>query len=140
MAFSFRKRKTEEVEIPTASMADIAFLLIIFFMLTTIFSRAKGLKLVLPEKAQETVKIKTENMMRIFINPEGKLFIDDAITETPITEIQRLVKERIEGNPKTVVLIKTNVQAPYKKMIEVYDEVLQAGANKVALQAIRGGG
>ncbi len=140
MAFKFRKRGTEEVEIPTASMADIAFLLIIFFMLTTIFSRAKGLKMVLPEKAEETVKIKTENMMRIFINPEGKLFIDDAITETPITEIQKLVQERIRENPKTVVLIKTNIQAPYKKMIEVYDEVLQAGADKVALQAIKGGG
>jgi|Deesub1362B_J571_1020462.scaffolds.fasta_scaffold00033_65 biopolymer transport protein ExbD len=140
MAFKFRKRGTEEVEIPTASMADIAFLLIIFFMLTTIFSRAKGLKMVLPEKAEETVKIKTENMMRIFINPEGKLFIDDAITETPLTEIQRLVRERIRENPKTVVLIKTNIQAPYRKMIEVYDEVLQAGADKVALQAIKGGG
>jgi biopolymer transport protein ExbD len=109
-------------------------------MLTTIFSRAKGLKMVLPEKAEETVKIKTENMMRIFINPEGKLFIDDAITETPLTEIQRLVRERIRENPKTVVLIKTNIQAPYRKMIEVYDEVLQAGADKVALQAIKGGG
>jgi biopolymer transport protein ExbD len=139
MAFNFRKRKIPEPEIPTASMGDIAFLLIIFFMLTTIFSRAKGLKMVLPEKTTEIVKIKIENMMRISINPEGKIFIDDAITETPVSEIKNIVKERIKENPKLVVLIKTNVEAPYKRMIEVYDEVLQAGAERVALQSIKGG-
>lgn len=138
MAFNFRKRKIEEPEIPTASMADIAFLLIIFFMLTTIFSRAKGLKMVLPEKSTEIVKIKTENTMRISINPEGKIFVDDAITETPISELRNIVKERIKENPKLIVLIKTNVSAPYHKMIEVYDEVLLAGADKVALQSIKG--
>ncbi len=138
MPFNFRKRKIEEPEIPTASMADIAFLLIIFFMLTTIFSRAKGLKMVLPEKSTEIVKIKSENMMRISINPEGKIFIDDAITETPIFEIKNIVRERIKENPKLIVLIKTNISAPYNRMIEVYDEVLQGGADKVALQSIKG--
>ena len=138
MPFNFRKRKIEEPEIPTASMADIAFLLIIFFMLTTIFSRAKGLKMVLPEKSTEIIKIKTENTMRISINPEGKIFVDDAITETPISEIKNIVKERIKENPKLIILIKTNISAPYRKMIEVYDEVLQAGADKVALQSIKG--
>ncbi|MEO0263268.1 MAG: biopolymer transporter ExbD [candidate division WOR-3 bacterium] len=138
MPFNFRKRKIEEPEIPTASMADIAFLLIIFFMLTTIFSRAKGLKMVLPEKSTEIVKIKSENMMRISINPEGKIFIDDAITETPIYEIKNTIKERMKENPKLVVLIKTNISAPYNRMIEVYDEVLQGGADKVALQSIKG--
>ncbi|MEO0240921.1 MAG: biopolymer transporter ExbD [candidate division WOR-3 bacterium] len=138
MPFNFRKRKIEEPEIPTASMADIAFLLIIFFMLTTIFSRAKGLKMVLPEKSTEIVKIKSENMMRISINPEGKIFIDDAIIETPIYEIKNIVRERIKENPKLIVLIKTNISAPYNRMIEVYDEVLQGGADKVALQSIKG--
>lgn len=138
MPFTFRKRKIEEPEIPTASMADIAFLLIIFFMLTTIFSRARGLKMVLPEKSTEMVKIKTENTIRISINPEGKVFVDDAITETPISEIKNIVRKRIKENPKIIVLIKTNVYAPYEKMIEVYDEVLQGGADKVALQSIKG--
>ncbi len=138
MPFNFRRRKIEEPEIPTASMADIAFLLIIFFMLTTIFSRAKGLKMVLPEKSTEIIKIKSENTMRISINPEGKIFVDESITETPISEIKNIVKERLKENPKLIVLIKTNVFAPYHRMIEVYDEVLQAGADKVALQSIKG--
>ncbi len=138
MPFNFRRRKIEEPEIPTASMADIAFLLIIFFMLTTIFSRAKGLKMVLPEKSTEIIKIKTENTMRISINPEGRIFVDDAITETPVSQIKNIVKERIKENPKLIVLIKTNIFTPYAKMIEVYDEVLQAGADKVALQSIKG--
>lgn len=52
------KRKVpQEAEIPTASMADIAFLLIIFFMTSTVFMREKGLKIALPEKTDQVVKI-----------------------------------------------------------------------------------
>ncbi|MGB9590400.1 MAG: ExbD/TolR family protein, partial [Candidatus Hydrothermia bacterium] len=62
----FRKReREEEAEIPTASMADIAFLLIIFFMVTTVFAREKGLKLLLPERQAQTVKLSGEKMLVI---------------------------------------------------------------------------
>ncbi|MEO0279950.1 MAG: biopolymer transporter ExbD [candidate division WOR-3 bacterium] len=122
------KKIKYEPEIPTASMADIAFLLIIFFMVTTIFSRDRGLKLILPEKSEESVvKIKKENLLSIFINPEGKIFLRDELTETPFSDLRRRIKEDILNNPdKIVIFIKTNVKAPYNVMIDVFDEVLLA--------------
>jgi len=65
-----RERVTKTAEIPTASMADIAFLLIIFFMVTTVFANEIGLQIVLPEKGQE-VKVKSENIQRVYVEDMG---------------------------------------------------------------------
>lgn len=139
MAIFKKAKPPEEAEIPTASMADIAFLLIIFFMTTTIFARDKGLKLVLPEKTTEIVKIKSKNILKISINDQGQIFIGDK----PVTldQIQPILKERLEKNPKLIILIKTNEKAPYERMIQVFDQVKQVPkATRVALGIIKAGG
>ena len=69
-------RNTGKPSIPTASMGDIAFLIIIFFMTTSIFSREKGLKIILPEKGEE-VKIKSENIMTVRVSPDGRVLIGE---------------------------------------------------------------
>ena len=130
-----RKPSEEEVEIPTASMADIAFLLIIFFLTTTIFAREKGLKLVLPEKGTQ-VKVKTENILKIQINDRGEIFVKDQ--KIQVNQIQEIVKQAIAENPKVIILIKTHVNAPYERMIQVFDEVKQVPeATRVALGTIK---
>jgi biopolymer transport protein ExbD len=130
-----RKARESEVEIPTASMADIAFLLIIFFMTTTIFARDKGLKLVLPEKGAE-VKVVTKNILKISINDLGNIFLGDE----PITigELRARVVERLEENPKLIILIKTHKNAPYERMIDVFDEIKSIPeAKRVSLGLIK---
>jgi len=133
-----RGRKESEVEIPTASMADIAFLLIIFFMTTTIFARDKGLKLVLPEKGAE-VKVVTKKLMKISINDEGRIFVGDE--EISIDQLRERIVERLTENPKLIIFIKTHQDAPYERMIDVLDEVKSVKeAKRVALGIIRPGG
>ncbi len=135
MAIIEKKIKQDEVEIPTASMSDIAFLLIIFFMTTSVFSRDKGLKLVLPEKGQE-VKVASENLVKIAINPQGEIFFGDQ----PITvdQIPEKVKEKLAENPKYVILIRTNELAPYDKMIQVLDAVKSVPeAKRISLSVIK---
>lgn len=124
----FRKKTEYEAEIPTASMADIAFLLIVFFMVTTIFMRDKGLKIILPEKSEEVkVKIKKENLLSIFINPEGKIFFRDELEPTPFENLRKkVIDEILKNHEKLVIFIKTNVDASYNTMIDVFDEVLIA--------------
>lgn len=131
-----RQRETEEmVEIPTASMADIAFLLILFFMVTTVFAREKGLKMVLPQKQAQTVKLKGDKLLVLSINPQGRIFAGDK--EITLGDVQRVVKERLAKKPDAVILIKTNYKAPYNRTIQVFDQVKLAGATRVALGAIK---
>ncbi len=131
-----KRKPPEEAEIPTSSMADIAFLLIIFFMVTTVFARDKGLKMLLPEKQSETVKIKSQKIIDISINDAGQIFFND----TPIqsqAELKQKIEEEIKKDPKKIVLIKTNVEAPYNRMIEVLDIVKQLKVKAIALKSIR---
>ena len=140
MAIFKKVRLDEEAEIPTASMADIAFLLIIFFMTTTNFAREKGLKFVLPEKKDQPqeVKIKSENLLKISINDKGELFLNDE--EARWDNLEREVKLRLEKNPNLIILIRTHRDAPYEYMIRAFDAVKAAGGKKVSLGIIGGEG
>ena len=132
-----RKNVPREAEIPTASMADIAFLLIIFFMVTSIFSRDKGLKLVLPEKGSE-VKVEKEKLFVISINDAGEVFLGDE--KVTLGEIEPRVTAKLSVDPKLILFIKTHEKAPYERMIEVFDVVKGIPeATRVSIGVIRPG-
>lgn len=138
MPFLRRKQPQEEAEIPTASMADIAFLLIIFFMTTSIFARDKGLKLVLPEKGTE-VKVKTTHLLKISINDKGEIFAGDQ--PTTLAQLKPTIQERLREDTLLIIYIKTHVDAPYGGMIQVFDLVKSIPeAKRVSLGVIKPGG
>jgi biopolymer transport protein ExbD len=132
-----KERPKRASSIPTASMGDIAFLIIIFFMTTSIFSREKGLKIVLPEKGSE-VKIKSENILTIAVNPQGEVLIKDKIVT--INEVKSIVKTELENNPDLVIALRVSRTAPYHTMIDVFDELKLAKADKISLIPVKEGG
>jgi biopolymer transport protein ExbD len=69
------KRDKEPVVIPTSSMADIAFLLIIFFMVTTVFSATKGLEFKLP-KEDDSTPPESEEAVFIKVYPNSSITVD----------------------------------------------------------------
>jgi biopolymer transport protein ExbD len=139
---SLRSKKKTSAEIPTASMADIAFLLIIFFMTTTIFASEKGLKMLLPEKGEQ-VKIASRNIMQVLVSPEGKVLVEEesgVLKEYDLSfETQRdLLRKEVEmalerTNDSISVAIKVSRLAPYSIMIDVLDEVKRADAKRISL-------
>lgn len=129
-----RELKKTKSYIPTASMGDIAFLIIIFFMTTSIFSREKGLKIVLPEKGSE-VKIKAENILTIAVNPAGEILVKDKIVSIP--ELKDIVKIELANNPNLIVALRVSRTAPYKTMIDVFDELKLAKAEKISLVPVK---
>ncbi len=137
MAIVKRVRMEEEAEIPTASMADIAFLLIIFFMTTTNFAREKGLKFLLPEKKDQPqeLKIAKKNLLKISINDRGEVFLNDE--QINPNSLEKEIKRRLEENKKLIILIRTHEKAPYGMMIKVFDAVKVAGGKKVGLGVIK---
>ncbi|MCX7995322.1 MAG: biopolymer transporter ExbD [candidate division WOR-3 bacterium] len=125
-----RQRKKIQPVIPTASMGDIAFLIIIFFMTTTVFTRDKGIKMLLPEKTQQETKVKPENVVSILINPEGALKLKaagyDGIDIAPenYSEVRRIIEEKLlERDTLLVVSLKTSRDARYQAMIAVLDQI-----------------
>jgi len=62
-----KKKKRREAEVPTSSLADMAFLLLIFFLVTTTIDVDKGIGLVLPQKG-ETVEVRSHNICNLLVS------------------------------------------------------------------------
>jgi biopolymer transport protein ExbD len=114
------KRKPSEAEIPTSSMADIAFLLIIFFMVTAVFSATKGLEFKLPQDDENQPPEKEEAVF-IKVSPDSSILVDCQPMEPG--EILGYLEPKLLRNPEKPVILYTDAFAPYQAMITVYDEL-----------------
>jgi len=124
-----RKRGQKQAEIPTSSMADIAFLLIVFFLVSTIFSNEMGLQIILPEHG-EIVKIRKSNIAHVYVNEQGAVKIDGE--PTPIEMIADKAKAMLVKNDSLVFSIKTNPAAQYYYMVRVFDKLKKGGADRIS--------
>ncbi len=118
-------------EIPTSSMADIAFLLIIYFMVTTTFAATRGLDFSLPKEDDSQPLVEKEESVLIEIQPGGVLLVDQK--QMPLTEILEYLKPKLERNPMKPVIIRPNENSEYGFMVDVFDELRQAEA-KIGIQ------
>ncbi|CUT03280.1 ExbD/TolR family protein [Candidatus Chrysopegis kryptomonas] len=119
----FKRRKRAEAEIPSASMADIAFELMIFFLVATTFDVDTGIGLVLPPAAETTeqVKVKQSNIAKLLVNAAGEVLLDGELITVP--QIRETIKNKIKQNPKLIISIKTDRETSYSRYIEVLDEL-----------------
>jgi biopolymer transport protein ExbD len=137
MALLNRKSKVSD-EIPTASMADIAFLLLIFFLTTTVFEEEKGLPIVLPEAAAEQVEVSQSNIIHFLVNEDGTVAIrrGESQSEQMVgqSEIEGIMRQEIADNPQIIAAVKTAPDAPYRHMIAVLNGLQAANAERISLQ------
>ena len=132
-----KKKKREGAEINGSSMADIAFLLLIFFLVTTTINVDTGIGMVLPpplDPEQEPPPIRERNLMKILVNSQGLVLMDEE--PVPITEVRDKLIEFI-SNPENneelaissdaaIVSLKTQRETPYSIYIDMLDEVMGA--------------
>ena len=132
------KKSRVESEIPSASMADIAFLLLVFFLTTTVFNEEKGLELLLPEAKAEEVQISQKNMLHIIVQDNGMVVLRKGKNpeEAPISVdgLAERMRQEISMNPKIIAAVKTVPNAKYYHMIAVLDELREADAGRISLQ------
>jgi biopolymer transport protein ExbD len=117
------KRKERNVSIPTCSMADIAFLLLTFFLVTTSLDLDKGLGLTLPAKGQ-VKPIPKQNIASLLINAAGSVMLDEQEVEIPM--IRDRIRTRLAENPNLLVSIKTDRDTKYQVFVSVLDQVQMA--------------
>ena len=118
------KRSNVSDEIPTASMADIAFLLIIYFMVTTTFAATRGLDFSLPQEEDTPPMVEKEEAVLIEIQAGGVLIVDQKPMQ--LGEILEYLKPKLERNPRKPVIIRPQQNAAYGDMVSVFDELRQA--------------
>ncbi len=137
MAMLQRQSKVSD-EIPTSSMADIAFLLLIFFLVTTVFEEEMGLPIVLPEAQAEEVEVSQKNIIHFLIREDGSVVVrrGESTSEQIVSagEIEGIMRQEINANPEIIAAVKTAPDAPYRHLVNVLDELQLAAAQRISLQ------
>jgi biopolymer transport protein ExbD len=128
----FSRESKIQSKVPTASMADIAFLLLIFFMTTTIFKMEDGLPVTLP-RAETAQKQKREKIMHIWIDGGGRISINDKLVE--VKQIEDIMLNMLSERPDIIVAFNADDRAPYGVVSNVMEELKDANAIRVSFTA-----
>ena len=139
MSILGKKKSKVSDGVNMASTADIAFLLLIFFLVTTTFPKDKGLSIVLPEPGEEA-QVSQKNILHLIIQPSGIVGVkrgeSQQIVQMRPSEIEGLWRQEVSANPNMIAAVKTDPEAPYKFMIDVLDALKRANAERISLQIL----
>ena len=124
-------RREVPADIPTASMADVAFLLIIFFLVTSIYSVTRGIQFSLPKHDEAALTSEPEAATLIEIASTGALTVDSR--PMPLADLQGYLLPKLERNPTKSVILQTSLDAPYHAMTDVFDELRQVGVQNLVI-------
>ena len=125
-----KKRRFKGGNIPTSSMADIAFLLLIFFLVTTTIDMDKGLGMVLPAEGEE-IEISKKNILNCLINSTGNVLLGGEGLE--IRDLSKSIRQKLAENDKLIISVKAHKATSYKDYIAVIDQLKRANATRISI-------
>jgi biopolymer transport protein ExbD len=125
-------------EFSASAMSDIAFLLLIFFLVTTIFALEQGIPMMLPGQKSDNIKVKRKNIMTVKAFANGSITIDNEPAK--LGGIRPIIERRLAQNEKTIIVVETHPDAEYGLMVDILDELRLAQARTISLKKMSGGG
>ncbi len=131
----FRRRSSVNMNIPTGPMADISFLLIIFFMVTTVFVVFRGFHVDLPRAERIDTLKSRRHIVSIWVNPTERIMVDEFNTD--LSGVAGIVSEKLSKNPRIIILIKSDRNTPYRLISGVIEELKKANALRVSFVALK---
>jgi biopolymer transport protein ExbD len=118
-------------EIPAASMPDIAFLLIIFFLVSSVLVLKQGLIILLPKDQARPLVLAREDLIRVELLPAGRVLIDD--NECSMAGITRLLRIIIFRGIKPVLLL-IDPRCAHKHVVEAIGRIQEAGITMLSIK------
>ena len=125
-----KRKRSKLKQIPSASMADIAFLLLVFFLITTTISMDKGIGQVLPAIG-EKLDVNPKNITKVLVNAAGQVLHDEELV--PMNQLRDRIRNMLAQNDKLIVSVKTHPMTKHQVYIDVLDQLKQAGATRISI-------
>lgn len=129
----FERRLGVENRIPTASMADIIFLLLIFFMVTTIFKLEEGLPITLP-RAESGADQDRERLVHIWADRYSRISINDKLVN--LNDINAIIANRLAENRGLIVAFNIDQRTRYGLVSEIIEQLKEANAVNVSFTSM----
>lgn len=126
------KRKSKAAsEIPSSSLADMAFLLLIFFMVTTTFRKEEDRDVVFPEaEATEKLEQARKDVLHVYVESDGRIYINDQQVSTDA--VSNVVAPLYADNTSMVVMLRSDRDVAYNQIDQILKELQAAGAVRVS--------
>ena len=126
---NFSRKTKFSSEIPTSSMPDIIFMLLIFFMVTTVLREYSGLPVNIP-KAEKIEKLKGKrHTAHIWISKEGLVSINDRLFA--VQDVAKIMYEKRVSDPQLIVSLKADEEAKMELISSIHEELREADALKL---------
>lgn len=127
-----RGRWTARPGISQTPMSDVAFLLLIFFLSTTIFDFEVGIPIVLPGVVSAPARVERRDVLEVAAAADGTITIDGL--PALLDSIEETVRARLRERPGLTVFLITHSTLPYRTMVDLLDEVRSGGATRISLK------
>jgi biopolymer transport protein ExbD len=111
-------------------MADIAFLLLVFFLVTTTISMDQGIGQLLPAIGEE-ILINPKNITNVLVRADGQIMLDEDVVS--LSQLRAKIQTMLGQNEALIVSVKTHPQTKHQDYINVLDQLKQAGATRVSI-------
>ena len=131
----FDRKSKASSEVPSSSLADIAFLLLIFFMVTTVFPSDRERPIDWPEaEAAQKIDEKKKNILNLWMQEDGGIFINDQ--QYSMDEVSQVVAPLYAASERALVIsIRGDRDTPYFLMDQLQKELVAAGVVRVVFAA-----
>ena len=129
----FRKMKEDSDELNISPLIDMIFILLIFFVVTTSFSRETGVEVNKP-KASTAKTLQQENIL-IAVTSEGTIHILEK--QVDLNQLSVIVKRLANENPERQAVVLVDRKAPSGEVVDVIDVCNLSGVKKVNIAAIK---
>ena len=120
----FKKKQKSKPEIPQASLPDILFILLMFFMATTVFREYRGLPIV-PPAARSTEKIETKrNIAYVWADRTLRISVDDQLIQ--LRDISSIMSEKFAANRRIIISLKVDEVVNMGMVTDIQQELRDA--------------
>ena len=130
------KRKSKaQSDIPSSSLADMAFLLLIFFMVSTTFRKEEKRAFNAPEaEATEKREEPRKDVLHVYIEKNGGIYINDA--KLSMDQVSEVVRPLYAANRALIIQLRADRDVPYSSIDAVQKEFQQAGAVRMVFYTL----
>ena len=132
---NFKKKGGVSQSIPTGSMSDITFLLLVFFMVSTVFVRYRVTGIIMPEAEKIEELKKRRHIHYLWVSADRQIYIDDKLAN--LDDIAGIFYNRRVKDPRMVVSLKCDYRAPYGLISNVMEELRKADALRINFATTR---
>ena len=131
MGKGLQRKSKAASEIPSSSLADMAFLLLIFFMVTTTFPKERPRDVTFPE-AEATQKLEEprRDVLHVYIEQDGSIYINDSLVA--MGDVANMIAPIYADNQGLVVMLRSDRDVPYLNIDQIMKQLQAAGAVRVS--------